>query len=92
MSSINQKWDLMLGKRWVLGKGLVESSVYQETYKSLYHSEKTISMYQNFILSQGLWMTFSQDISFNNEKFHKLNSLLSRETSVAGLSMVLLIK
>ena len=92
MNSIYQQWDLTLGKRWVLGKGLVESSLYKETYKTLYHSEMTISMYQKFILSQGLWMTFSQDISFNNENFYKLNSLLSSEKNAAGLKISLMIK
>ena len=58
------KWKDDLGKRWILGKGLIESSIEQSAFKS----DMSLNEYKQFVRSSGLWMSFTQDLSFTDEK------------------------
>ena len=66
-------WKDELGKRWILGKGLIESSIEQNVFKS----DMSLNEYKQYVRSSGLWMSFTQDLSFTDEKFKKLDSLCS---------------
>ena len=67
------QWKDELGKRWILGKGLIESSIEQNVLKS----DMSLNEYKQFVRASGLWMSFNQDLSFTDEKFKKLDSLCS---------------
>ena len=67
------QWKDELGKRWIWGKGLIESSIEQNVLKS----DMSLNEYKQFVRASGLWMSFNQDLSFTDEKFKKLDSLCS---------------
>ena len=73
ISPIQTQWKDELGKRWILGKGLIESSIEQNVLKS----DMSLNEYKQFVRASGLWMSFNQDLSFTDEKFKKLDSLCS---------------
>ena len=69
--AINQHWQTQVGRRWVMGQGLVQN------YQHQTNAKWSISKYRRMVKSHSLWMSFGHEASFQSDEFHKLSSLLT---------------